>query len=462
MSEIGASLLQLVGNQANEINSFIPENIAIGYKTYNFNNNNELNIINPPIFDKIKPECLILSVNNEYHSNLIFFQTYINPLTFNFTIGTRDILKIPLSLLWNLKTPEIINNKLYLQIPFDTFFGNINLCGLRNYDIKFAIDYSCIHLAGNNSMNIYHAQPMNFALLCRTVSIDQRNQRFHVDVSNNSNSIQQISSVQINALNNVNSDEFRIRTNRFRGFIKGFFIESIQIFEYLQEIKFYTNQFIRFHYDTYLIRQKCVKISDDMIYFPFNSEELYENNTHNSYRGSINFDGIESHFLNLKFLHRRQKVRVYALYKNNYNQRDGIFNIQNMYNSFNLYEDFDTHPLTPIDDIIHPFIQRDIRRNVNPLHIYDASLNDTPYISQVLTRKIEEQDQNTCPIQQTDIRENERYMLCSSCRNCYNEYAIISWFISCNDYNRTKTCPTCRSEWCDHNVYINAEEVIQM
>ena len=164
----------------------------------------------------------------------------------------------------------------------------------------------------------------------------------------------------------------------------------------------------------------------------------------------------------MKFLHRRQKVRVYALYKNNYNQRDGIFNIQNMYNSFNLYEDFDTHPLTPIDDIIHPFIQRDIRRNVNPLHIYDASLNDTPYISQVLTRKIEEQDQNTCPIQQTDIRENERYMLCSSCRNCYNEYAIISWFISYNDYNRTKTCPTCRSEWCDHNVYINAEEVIQM
>jgi len=139
MSEIGASLLQLVGNQANEINSFIPENIAIGYKTYNFNNNNELNIINPHIFDKIKPECLILSVNNEYYSNLIFFQTYINPLTFNFTIGTRDILKIPLSLLWNLKTPEIINNKLYLQIPFDTFFGNINLCGLRNYDIKFVL-----------------------------------------------------------------------------------------------------------------------------------------------------------------------------------------------------------------------------------------------------------------------------------------------------------------------------------
>ena len=42
-----------------------------------------------------------------------------------------------------------------------------------------------------------------------------------------------------------------------------------------------------------------------------------------------------------------------------------------------------------------------------------------------------------------------------------NEYSIISLFVSCNAYNRTKTCPTCRSEWCDHNVYINANEVIQ-
>ena len=164
MSEFGASLLQLSGNHENEMNSFIPENIVIGYKTYNFNNNNELNINNPHIFDKIKPECLILSINN-YHSNLIFFKTYINPLTINFTIGTRSIFKIPLILLWNLKIPEIINNKLYLQIPFDMFFGNINLCGLQNYEIKFAIDYSCIHLAENNSMNIYYAHP-NYNVFC--------------------------------------------------------------------------------------------------------------------------------------------------------------------------------------------------------------------------------------------------------------------------------------------------------
>jgi hypothetical protein len=459
MSEIGASLLQLAGNQTNEMNSFISENIAIGYKTYDFNPNNELIINNPPIFDKIKPECVILSVNNDYHSNLIFFKTYINPLLLNFTIDNRNILKIPLALLWNLNDPEIINNKLHLKIPFDMFFGNINLCGLQNYEIKFTIDYSCINLAGNNSMNIYHAQQMNFALLCRTYSIDQRNLRFHVDISNNS--IQQISSIQINDLDNVNNDEFRVRTNRFRGFIKGFFIESTNIFEYLQEIKFYTNQFIRFHYDLYLIREKCVKISDDMIYFPFNSEELYENNTNSSYRGSINFDGIEGHFLNLKFLHRRQKVRVYALSKNNYNQRDGIFNIQNMYNNFNLYEDFNTHPLTPIDYLIQPFVQRAMSQEnyslLNSGPVYDVSLNDT---SQVLNRKIVEQDQNTCPIQQTEIQENERYMLCSSCRNCYNEYAIISWFVSCNAYNRTITCPTCRSEWSDHNVYINAESEI--
>lgn len=458
MSEIGASLLQLAANHSNETNSVITENIAIGYKIYNFNPNNELNINNPPIFDKINPECLILNINNDFHSSLIVFQTYISPLTLNFSIDNRNILKIPLSLLWNLNQPEIIDNKLYLKIPFDMFFGDINLCGLRNYDIKFSIDYSNIHLAGNYNMNIYHAQPMNFALLCRTHSIDQRELRFYLDVSNNS--IQQISSIQIHSLNNINSDEFRIRTNRFRGFIKGFFIEATLVSQYLQEIKFYTNQFIRFHYDAYLIRQKCVKISDDMIYFPFNPQELFSNNTNNSYRGSINFDGIESHFLNLKFLHRRQKVRIYVLSKNNYSQRDNIFNIQTMYTSLNLYEDFNTHPLTPIDHLIQPFIQQQHGNLLDTGPVYDISLNDIPYISQVLNRKIGEDDHNTCPIQQSEIQENERYMLCSSCQNCYNEYAIISWFVSCNTYNRTVTCPTCRSLWSDHNVYVNAENEI--
>lgn len=462
MSEIGASLLQLSGNQANEIGSLIPENIAVGYNIYNFNPNYELNINNPPLFDKIFPECLILSVNNDFHSNLIFFQTYINPLTLNFTIDNRNILKIPLSLLWNLNQPEIIDNKLYLKISFDIFFGNINLCGLRNYLVKFSIDYSNIHFAGNNNMNIYDTQPINFDLLCKTYCIDQRNLRFYTDISNNS--IQQINSIQINALNNTNSDEFRIQTNRFRGFIKGFFIKSTHIFDYIQEIKFYTNQFIRFHYNTYLIKQKCVKISNDIIYFPFNPDELFSNNINSSYRGSINFDGIESHFFNLKFSHRRQNVRIYALSKNNYSQRDNIFNIQNMYSSFNLYEDFDSHPLTPIDQLRQPFIEENVMLLENHLlhdgPIYDVSLNDIPYVSQVLNRKIGEHDQNICPIQQTEIQENERYMLCCSCQNCYNEYAIINWFVTCNSYYRSTTCPTCRSLWIDHNIYINADKVI--
>jgi len=435
MSEIGASLLQLSGNYTNESNSFIPENLAIGYKTYNFNVNNELIINTSPIYDKIIPECIILS-NNGYTHSLFFFQTYINPLTLNFTIDNKNILKIPLNLLWNLKSPEIFDNKLYLQIPFDMFFGKIHLCGLRDNVVKFSIEYSNIHLAGNNSMNIYQTQPINFELLCKTYSIDQRNIGSYVDISNNS--IQQISSIQINVLNNINGHEFRIKTNRFRGFIKGFFIESTNIFNCLQEITFYTNQFIRFQYNPYLIKQKCIKINSDMIYFPFNFEEQYENNCNSSYRGSINFDGIESHFLNLKFLHRIPNIRIYALSKNNYTQIDGIFNIQNMYTSFNSYENFDSHNLTPIDELIRPFIQRDM-----------------PYVSQLLNRKIEEQDNNTCPIEQTEIQPNQRYMLCCKCQNCYNEYSIIEWFVRQNNSDLNKTCPTCREIWSDYNVYIN-------
>ena len=143
MSENGALSIQLTANQLHDIeNSFISENMAVGYKTFNFNPNYEFEINLNERYDEILPECLILSINNYENSNLVFFKIYIDPLVLNFTIGNRNILKIPLAILWNLNKPEIIDNKLYLQLPFDLFFGKINLCGLPNDRIKFNIDYS--------------------------------------------------------------------------------------------------------------------------------------------------------------------------------------------------------------------------------------------------------------------------------------------------------------------------------
>jgi hypothetical protein len=446
MSEIGGLLLQITGNRENEIHSLIPQNIAMGYNTYDFNMNNEIDLNMYPLQDEILPECIILSGMN-HNNDLSYLERYMHLLTFMFTIGDVTIVKIPFSFLWNLEQPIIMENKVYLKIPFHMFFGNVRVCGLTNYIIKFSIEYSNINY---NSQMYYHQHHVTFSLLCKTFFYGE-NIRF--DTSNNC--IQQINSIQLNTLHNESSDEFRIRTNRFRGFVKGFFIESPNVFETMRDIKFFTNQFVRFHYDAYLIRQKCVKISDSIMYFPFHPDMYFpfhpfHNNTNRSYVGSINFDGIENHFLNLQFSNARQQVRVYALSKNNYSLMNRIFVMRNIFVNFHVYETFETHPLTPIEHLLEPFFQQNIAH-------YDVSFNDMPYISQTLYRKICEQDQNICPIRQTEIQENERYMLCDQCKNCYNEISLIQWFEHCNNNNGARiTCPTCRSIWTNYNVYINS------
>jgi hypothetical protein len=200
-----------------------------------------------------------------------------------------------------------------------------------------------------------------------------------------------------------------------------------------------------------------------MYYFPFNSQKLYEDISNDSYSGAINFNILDYSFLNLKFSNIQETVSVYGLNQNIYIQRDGIINIQNMNTSFNICENFITHNLTPIDELIRSFIERNIaiqNSGLDITHINESSFNNIPYVSQVLNRKIEGEDNNTCPIEHTEIQPNQRYMLCSNCKNCYNEYAMISWVINCNNNNRSVTCPTCRENWSDFNVYINADNEI--
>jgi hypothetical protein len=445
MTDLHSLRLQLSSNTENDTS-----NIAFGYKSFGFNVNNVLNINENAVGDIIQPEYIILHMNNPY--NLSYIKSYVSCLNLRFKINGNNILYIPLQLLWNIETPEIVINKLFIPLHFDIFFGDIHTCGLRNNQVEFSIEYL------NNSNQVFNIDFSGFSLLCKVCCVTDNRLQYIQDISNNF--IQQVSIIQLK--NDVGSSEFRIRTNNFTGLVKGFFIEATDI-DSLEEVHFYTNQFVRFYFEKYLIRQKFVKINENMYYFPFNSEKSYNDRSQASYNGAINFNTFEYSFLNLKFSTIQEKVSIYGLNKNIYNQRHEVVSIQNMNSSFNLYERIMTNYLPPIEDLIQPFIQRDIELQNNVLdvaHINDPSFNDIPYISQVLNRKIGENDNNTCPIEQIEIQPNERYMLCSNCKNCYNEYAMINWFVNCNSNNRVVTCPTCRETWSDHNVYINADNEI--
>ena len=393
----------------------LPTNIAYGYEKYFFNN--DLLTLNPETdnFTRIKilPECIIFNMSNNSIETL---KEDISKITLKFKINLTTILKIPLNFLWNLKHPRIIGNKLYISFPFDIFFGDINRINSTYY---FSLEYN--HAEINNITDV--------SMLCKIAKTNNLN--FN-DLSNNV--VQQVSSLNVKVdLNDQlkESNEFIIRTHNFKGLIKGFFIETEGINE-LYEIKFYINEHLRINFDEYLIQEKCVKINENMIYIPFNIESLYNTKTLTSYIGSLNINRTNYSFLNLKFLNPKTNVNIYTFNMNHYNQYNYL-----RYNTYcqHLHEDFNIHSIVPIDYL---------------LHISDASFNQVPYNSQVLYRLITNTDRNECPITQTIIQPNSRYMLCN---NCYNELAIIHWFHSITN------CPTCRENWHNFNVYINAAEI---
>lgn len=445
-----ALLLQTTANHSE--NSIYSQNIAIGHKKCTFENGLITMNHNNSFETKLIPETLIFNIANDLSNTLDRLRKIIYSLQLHFSIGTTDILKIPLSVLWGLKEPEIIGNKLYLSVHFSLFFGEIHMCGLLQQDVNFRI----VRNAGSvEYITGYH-------LLFKTFLTHPNEERRYTDVSNNI--IQQLSSIHVKVdMENpaTESNEFRIRTNMFRGSVKGFFIEVSNIND-LYEIQFYMNGTTRIDYDMYMIKHMCNIINNNIIYVPFNSDITYDTRNQNSYTGSINIDRIDNSFLNLKFSSLKNQVYIYALTNNFYNQRNGSGFLNFVYPLQHITQDFSYHTLTPIEDLLRPY------RNSMFYHEilqdgpeFEMVLNDTytdasgNYISQVLNRPIEDEERNTCPISQLQIQEGERYMLCAGCLNCYNEMDLIQWFQNQHGHNRAPTCPTCREPWRDFNVYIN-------
>jgi hypothetical protein len=475
MNNINASLMQLSLNErVNTTNIYGSRNIystvAVDFHTYNFDNF-ELRFSRN--VDKIMPEYLILNL----HDNNTTLETIFNygrNIYINFQIGNQTILNIPLSILWNLKEPEICGDKLYLEIPFELFFGNIHIVGLPFREVKINIV---------NPMHLIN-YVRDYSLICKTYIGDSQYRRNNIDTSNCC--IQQISSLEVKvSLNNPEtvSNEFKIKTCLFPGFSKGFFIESNNIND-LNDMQFYINGETRINYNRFMIRNKCQRINNNMIFFPFNPDISYNERSFNSFVGSVNLSETQSS-LKLNFDTPRAIVKIYSINMNDYTQRNSeIISSQNII-SAHLVEDFTRHrlmhidiiePTTIINDIsVNTIIENDVSLNSLNLNlIYENEINvnfnnlyagasDTNYNNYYLNHSVDiliidagfcrviPEERKMCGINLEVIGANQKYMFCINCSHNFSEEAIKTWL------NNRRTCPTCRCIWSDFNIYINAE-----
>jgi len=490
MNNINSSLLQLSLNErVNSTNIYgsrnIDTNVAVDFKTYNFENSKLTLSRNA---DKLIPEYLILNLQDN-NITLETIHNYAQNMYINLKIGTQTLLNIPLSILWNLKEPEIFDDKLYLQIPFEMFFGNIHIFGLQFWEVSFNI------INHTNLANYVSS----YSLLCKTYIGDSRYRRNSIDTSNCC--IQQISSLEVKvSLDNPEnvSNEFKIITNMFPGFSKGFLIESSNINE-LNYIQFYINDLIRISYNKFMIRNKCQRVNDTLIFLPFNPDISYSERSFNSFIGSIHLSEAQS-YLKLNFDTPRNVVKIYSINMNDYSQRSSeIRSSQNIVNT-HLVQDFTTHSLTHNESIetnviynniqVNSIIENDqniiendqniIYNNYTYTNLYSgmsgpnyyidpsgmsgmsgmsgpsntSSVNiDNLIVNSGICRLIPE-DKKICGISLDEIRENQNYMCCTHCHNNFNENDIRIWLRS------RRTCPNCRGIWSDYNIYINSLSLV--
>jgi hypothetical protein len=83
--------------------------------------------------------------------------------------------------------------------------------------------------------------------------------------------------------------------------------------------------------------------------------------------------------------------------------------------------------------------------NTNNVNIFSGS---------IIRKKIMEQEEdNICQIKHEQIGDCDIYMNCSCCNKNFFEEEIRYWLLSKPIGNRT--CPNCRAQWSDNNMYIN-------
>ena len=99
--------------------------------------------------------------------------------------------------------------------------------------------------------------------------------------------------------------------------------------------------------------------------------------------------------------------------------------------------------------------------------IYENNLNTRPrinrfwnqyinhnFLGSIIKKKIMEPiEDNICPIKQEQIEEYDIYMKCVCCKKNFFEEEIRDWLTSKALLN--KTCPNCRAQWVDYNMYVN-------
>lgn len=256
------------------------------------------------------------------------FKNIFHKISLILKIGDVKIIDLPFRFMMSLQTYEIVDNKFYLSIPFEMFCDDIILiCCLK---------HCLVNISLLNAENIF----LSCKLILKKTYIntpersDLYNQSMTVGIKT---FVQNLSLVELNFKNSRNEFSCDLEC----GLYKGFFIESECIDE-INEIKLIDNKenTIRI-YNSFLIKKKCIKISQNLLYFPMNLNKSYKNRNNSDFEGILTICNYDYRCkLFVKFNTIQSKICIYKLNVNILNYHKGFCGLDLLYFD-NIYENYD-------------------------------------------------------------------------------------------------------------------------
>jgi hypothetical protein len=438
----GGGLMQLVAvsvqNQALHL-----RNVAYEYHTYETQGLQPLTISR--LADIVNLEYLELTFSNPERNNL----DDVKKLVLNMSIGGQTMQQFPLGLLINLNEPMICDEKMYINLCFDMLFGGIKLIGLPYHEVK-------VEFKNNDALSCISS----YGIVSKLAYLDTEERR-NLAESQFEEVIQQLSFINVMTdLNDITqtSNVYDICLP-FTNISKGFFIECNNV-DNLNNINLKFNIQDRFNLNRFLVRTKCKKINENLLYFPFNYDKEYSDRTAGSYEGAANLSRLDTVKLKLDFDNPINNVKIYCLNSNIYKQMSGMGGLVFPGELFSNTYDLRNNALR-----ILPLAQQILNSRPTSLlaqapSITPPTVGTTIMYSGPTNKPILVTDASNCPILCQEIGVGEKYMSCHQCKNNFSEAAIKQWLEGRRSLQRT--CPLCRVPWSNFEIYVNVDIISEV
>jgi len=494
-------------------------NYAVGIKAVHFfhdrNNNNNNTVILSRDYDCYIPHTLVINLYpsqnqqlEDSESEFIYNVCHLfHKMRLVLQISEQTVLQLPLSLLCELNRLELHDRKLYIRLPFEALFNKINMIDLQYSAVSFLL------LDAHEISNYSNS----FSLLTKVYMHDEHERSWITNNNrhNNFSLIQQIGTLYVSIPESSSERRsFQIQTNILNGPTKGFLIQC-NITE-LTSIQFYVNNLLRVDYDRYLIQNACVKLSNNLLYMPFNDHTDFLDKGINTFSGAINLSRLENSTMCLQFSQDQSKIVIHNVYYNYLQQTNGLGGLRINYRPAFIENSILNHPVQPIVgtppnyamlDMSGNYITRTSRNpglidmsgnyfiNSNSNNYINSSsygrtgpnsysytgsagsvgsvgsasaaitgstsatgssINDEinyPVPNGAFVFQVINPERNVCNITHDEILADQQYMTCCNCHIHFLESALKRWLRVRSPAIRT--CPTCREVWSNYTVYIN-------